>query len=82
LVKKEQSKIYYYHNMLSSKYREFITPSKCETLAEIINFAWEREIELKKQMERGERRMSNPNPSHVEKQKFIDAPKKANQKGG
>ncbi|KAJ0821096.1 putative retrotransposon gag domain-containing protein [Helianthus annuus] len=53
LVMNEEQKIYYY-NMLSAEYREFMTPSNYETLTEIINVAREREIELKKQVERGE----------------------------
>jgi hypothetical protein len=52
LVKTEESRIYYYHNMRGAEYREFITPSKFETLSEIINAAREREVELKKQIER------------------------------
>ena len=49
--------------MLSVEYREFMTPSKYETLTEIINTAREPEIELKKQVERGERRARDVNPS-------------------
>ncbi|KAL8251077.1 hypothetical protein R6Q59_034770 [Mikania micrantha] len=35
-----------YHTMLNTKYREFLTPSKCDTLMELIDCARERELEL------------------------------------
>ncbi|KAJ0429061.1 hypothetical protein HanHA300_Chr17g0653071 [Helianthus annuus] len=49
--------------MLSAEYREFMTPSKYEHLTEILNALREKEIELKKQIERGERRAFDANPS-------------------
>jgi hypothetical protein len=67
LVRTERMKINRYHDMLRAEYREFITPSKCNTLGELIDWAREREIELKRQEERGEKRQAererDPNPS-------------------
>ncbi|XP_022032808.1 uncharacterized protein LOC110933917 [Helianthus annuus] len=54
----------------------FMTPSKYETLTEIINAAREREIELKKQVERGERRAQVVNPSPTKKARVTDSSKK------
>ncbi|KAJ0533679.1 putative transcription factor interactor and regulator CCHC(Zn) family [Helianthus annuus] len=82
LVTTEEQKIYYYYNMLSAEYREFMTPSKYETLTEIINTAWEREIELKKQVERGERRAQIVNPSPTKKAQTTESAKKQEVKGG
>ncbi|XP_022014774.1 uncharacterized protein LOC110914282 [Helianthus annuus] len=82
LVTNEEQKIYYYYNMLSAEYREFMTPSKYETLTEIINVAREREIELKKQVERGERRAQDVNPSPTKKARTGESGKKAVVKGG
>ncbi|XP_035832044.1 uncharacterized protein LOC118481056 [Helianthus annuus] len=76
LVTTEEQKVYYYYNMLSAEYREFMTPSKYETLTEIINAAREREIELKKQVERGERRTQVVNPSPTKKARVNDSSKK------
>ncbi|XP_021989627.1 uncharacterized protein LOC110886169 [Helianthus annuus] len=76
LVTSEEQKVYYYYNMLSTEYREFMTPSKYETLTEIINTAREREIELKKQIERGERRAQEVNPSPTKKARMTDSSKK------
>ncbi|KAJ0544333.1 putative nucleotidyltransferase, Ribonuclease H [Helianthus annuus] len=76
LVTTEEQKVYYYYNMLSAEYREFMTPSKYETLTEIINAAREREIELKKQIERGERRAQEVNPSPTKKARVTDSSKK------
>ncbi|XP_021971672.1 uncharacterized protein LOC110866830 [Helianthus annuus] len=59
-----------------------MTPSKYETLTEIINTAREREIELKKQVERGERRALDANPSPTKKSRMTESPKKTNVKGG
>ncbi|XP_035834327.1 uncharacterized protein LOC118482773 [Helianthus annuus] len=56
IVGTERKKIIRYHGMLKAEYREFITPSKCETLDEIIDLARDREIEIKRQVERGEKR--------------------------
>ncbi|XP_022040494.1 uncharacterized protein LOC110943044 [Helianthus annuus] len=82
LVQNEEQKIYYYYNMLSAEYREFMTPSKYVHLTEIVNAAREREIELKRQIDRGERRAFDKNPSSVKKQKLNEAPKKGVEKGG
>ncbi|XP_021995664.1 uncharacterized protein LOC110892829 [Helianthus annuus] len=82
LVTTEEQKIYYYDNMLSVEYREFMTPSKYETLTEIINTAREREIELKKQVERGERRAQDVNPSPTKKARTAESGKKVETKGG
>ncbi|KAJ0483468.1 putative nucleotidyltransferase, Ribonuclease H [Helianthus annuus] len=82
LVTNEEQKIYYYYNMLSAEYREFMTPSKYETLTEIINVAREREIELKKQVERGERRAQDVNRSPTKKARTGESGKKVDAKGG
>ncbi|XP_022032567.1 uncharacterized protein LOC110933665 [Helianthus annuus] len=82
LVTTEEQKIYYYYNMLSAEYREFMTPSKYETLTEIINTAREREIELKKQIERGERRAQDVNPSPTKKARTTESARKSDVKGG
>ncbi|XP_022018951.1 uncharacterized protein LOC110918983 [Helianthus annuus] len=67
--------------MLSAEYREFMTPSKYKHLMEIVNATREREI-LKKQIERGERRALDENPSPTKTQKVNECPKKGNTKGG
>ncbi|XP_021986107.1 uncharacterized protein LOC110882379 [Helianthus annuus] len=82
LVTTEEQKIYYYYNMLSAEYRELMTPSKYETLTEIIKTAREREIELKKQVERGERRPQDVNPSPTKKARTAESGKKVEAKGG
>ncbi|XP_022003659.1 uncharacterized protein LOC110901118 [Helianthus annuus] len=82
LVKTEEQKIYYYHTMLRAEYREFMTPSHYESLTDIINAAREREIELKRQLERGERRALDENPSPAKKPKVAESSKKGNAKGG
>ncbi|XP_021986044.1 uncharacterized protein LOC110882293 [Helianthus annuus] len=82
LVINEDQKIYYYYNMLSAEYRKFMTPSKYEMLTEIINTAREREIELKKQIERGERRAVDVNPSPTKKALTMESVKKTDVKGG
>ncbi|XP_021980264.1 uncharacterized protein LOC110876398 [Helianthus annuus] len=81
LVTTEEQKIYYYYNMLSAEYREFMTPSKYETLTEIINTARERAIELKKQVEKGERRAQDVNPSPAKKAGTSELTRKADAKG-
>ncbi|XP_021991945.1 uncharacterized protein LOC110888744 [Helianthus annuus] len=81
LVTTEEQKIHYYYNMLSAEYREFMTPSKYETLTEIINTAREREIELKKQVERGERRVQDVNPSPTKQARTTESEKKSDEKG-
>ncbi|XP_035841370.1 uncharacterized protein LOC118488234 [Helianthus annuus] len=82
LVKIEEKKVYHYHNMLSAECREFMNPSNYKNLTEIINAAREREIELKKQVERGEWRELDTNPSPVKKPKTAESSKKTNTKGG
>ncbi|XP_021973832.1 uncharacterized protein LOC110868626 [Helianthus annuus] len=82
LVTNEEQKICYYYNMLSAEYREFMTPSKYETLTEIINTAREREIELKKQVERGERRAHDVNPSPTKQARTTESAKEPDMKGG
>ncbi|XP_022003417.1 uncharacterized protein LOC110900865 [Helianthus annuus] len=82
LLTTEEQRIYYYYNMLSAEYQEFMTPSKYETLTEIINTAPEREIELKKQVERGERRAQIVNPSPTMKARTTESSKKQDMKGG
>ncbi|XP_022003883.1 uncharacterized protein LOC110901360 [Helianthus annuus] len=62
--------------------REFMTPSKYKTLTEIINVAREREIKLKKQVERGERRAQDVNPSPTKKARTGELGKKVDVKGG
>ncbi|XP_022007968.1 uncharacterized protein LOC110907274 [Helianthus annuus] len=63
----ERSRILRYHAMLKAEYREFVNPSKCETLSELIDCARDREIELRRQVEREEKRVAekttNRNPS-------------------
>ncbi|XP_021991699.1 uncharacterized protein LOC110888481 [Helianthus annuus] len=81
LVMTEEQKNYYY-NMLSAEYREFMTPSKYETLTKIINTAREREIELKKQIERSERRAVDVNPSPTKKARTTESAEKPDVKGG
>ncbi|XP_022036782.1 uncharacterized protein LOC110939531 [Helianthus annuus] len=57
IVGTERMKINRYHGMLKAEYREFIIPAKCETLNELIDLARDREIELRRQAERGEKRV-------------------------
>ncbi|KAD5317689.1 hypothetical protein E3N88_17635 [Mikania micrantha] len=56
LLRTERMWINRYHSMLNAKYREFLIPSKFETLSELIDCAHERELELKRQEDRGEKR--------------------------
>ncbi|KAK1441183.1 hypothetical protein QVD17_07023 [Tagetes erecta] len=81
LVQTKEVKIYHYHNMLHGDYRGFLNPSTFKSLAEIIDDAREREIELNKQVERGERKTVDLNPSPTKKLKFTESPKKGNGKG-
>ncbi|XP_035843901.1 uncharacterized protein LOC118490395 [Helianthus annuus] len=48
-VQTEKMKINRFYGVLKAEFREFITPSKCETLDELINLARDREIEIKRQ---------------------------------
>ncbi|KAK1406134.1 hypothetical protein QVD17_41421 [Tagetes erecta] len=81
LVQTEELKIYHCHNMLHGDYRGFLNPSTFTSLVEIIDAAREREIELNKQVERGERKTVDLNPSPTKKLKFTESPKKGNGKG-
>ncbi|XP_022014435.1 uncharacterized protein LOC110913926 [Helianthus annuus] len=64
--------------------REFITPSKCETLDEIIDLARDREIEIKRQDGRGEKRQVEKGSTQgsSKKPKTHDQGKKEAPKGG
>ncbi|XP_021995547.1 uncharacterized protein LOC110892704 [Helianthus annuus] len=83
-VTTERMKINRFYGVLKAEISEFITPSKCETLDELINLARDREIEIKRQEERGEKRPSergaSSNPS--KKGKFQDQGRKDKSKGG
>ncbi|XP_022015114.1 uncharacterized protein LOC110914635 [Helianthus annuus] len=83
-VKTERVKINRFYGVLKAEFREFITPSKCETLDELINLARDREIEIKRQEERGEKRSSEKGASSSpsKKGKFQDQGRKENSKGG
>ncbi|XP_021990653.1 uncharacterized protein LOC110887055 [Helianthus annuus] len=83
-VKTERMKINRYHGILKAEYREFITPSKCETLDELINWAQDRELGLKRQEERGENRSTEKgaNSSPSKKAKHQDHGRKDKSKGG
>ncbi|KAD2805171.1 hypothetical protein E3N88_38548 [Mikania micrantha] len=65
-----------YHTMLNTKYREFLTPSKCETLNELINCARERELELKRQEDRGDKRKAETETGSSKKARFAKLFKK------
>ena len=56
--------------MLSAKYREFLTPSRCETLSELIDCARDQELELKRQVERGEKRSLEKDAGSSKNAKF------------
>ncbi|XP_021979670.1 uncharacterized protein LOC110875776 [Helianthus annuus] len=79
----ERMKINRYYGMLKAEYREFIIPAKCETLNELIDLARDKEIEIRRQAERGEKRVyenvSSSSPS--KKPKFQDQSKKDKAKG-
>ncbi|XP_035834051.1 uncharacterized protein LOC118482606 [Helianthus annuus] len=84
IVGTERKKIIRYHGMLKAEIREFITPSKCETLDEIIDLARDREIEIKRQDERGEKRQTEKGSAQgsSKKPKTHDQGKKEASKGG
>ncbi|XP_021979167.1 uncharacterized protein LOC110875277 [Helianthus annuus] len=84
LVTTERMKINCFYGVLKAEIREFITPSKCETLEELINLARDREIEIKRQEERGENRPSEKGASFSpsKKGKFQDQGRKGKSKGG
>ncbi|KAJ0686073.1 putative RNA helicase transcription factor interactor and regulator CCHC(Zn) family [Helianthus annuus] len=79
----ERMKINRYYGMLKAEYREFIIPAKCETLNELIELARDREIEMRRQAERGEKRASEnvSSSSPSKKPKFQDQGKKDKAKG-
>ncbi|XP_021997403.1 uncharacterized protein LOC110894480 [Helianthus annuus] len=64
--------------MLKAEYREFVNPSKCATLNELIDWARDREIEIKRQVERGEKRVAEKptNASPSKKARYQDQSKK------
>ncbi|KAJ0771184.1 putative nucleotidyltransferase, Ribonuclease H [Helianthus annuus] len=70
--------------MLKAEYREFVNPSKCAMLNELIDWARDREIELRRQVERGEKRVvekpTNTNPS--KKAKYQDQNRKGKTSSG
>ncbi|KAD7476992.1 hypothetical protein E3N88_00128 [Mikania micrantha] len=76
LLQTERMWINRYHTMLNTKYREFLTPSKCETLNELINCARERELELKRQEDRGDKRKAETETGSSKKAKFAKSFKK------
>ncbi|XP_022042039.1 uncharacterized protein LOC110944700 [Helianthus annuus] len=82
-VKTERMKINRYYGVLRAEFREFITPSKYETLDELINCARDRELEIKRQEERGEKRSNEKGASSSpsKKAKFQDHGKKDKSKG-
>ncbi|KAD4178196.1 hypothetical protein E3N88_26787 [Mikania micrantha] len=77
LLQTEKMWINRYHNMLSAKFREFLSPSKCSTLSELIDCARERELELKRQEDRGEKRKVEKDVGSSKKIKFANSPKKS-----
>ncbi|XP_021986205.1 uncharacterized protein LOC110882514 [Helianthus annuus] len=83
-VKTERMKINRFYSILKAEFREFITPSKCETLDELINLARDREIEIKRQEERGEKRSNEKGASSSpsKKAKFQDHRMKEKSRGG
>ncbi|XP_022006996.1 uncharacterized protein LOC110905856 [Helianthus annuus] len=84
IVGTERKKIIRYHGMLKAEIREFITPSKCGTLDEIIDLARDREIEIRRQDERGEKRQVEKGSTQgsSKKPKMHDQGKKEVSKGG
>ncbi|KAD3337002.1 hypothetical protein E3N88_32522 [Mikania micrantha] len=76
LLQTERMWINRYHTMLNAKYREFLTPSRCDTLMELIDCARERELELKRQDDRGEKRKAVVEVGSSKKAKFVKPPKK------
>ncbi|XP_021991419.2 uncharacterized protein LOC110888187 [Helianthus annuus] len=84
LVTTERMKISRFYGVLKAEVREFTTPSKCETLEELIDLARDREIEIKRQEERGEKRPSEKGASFSpsKKGKFQDQGRKGKSKGG
>ncbi|KAD5961588.1 hypothetical protein E3N88_13061 [Mikania micrantha] len=77
LLRTERMWINRYHSMLNAKYREFLIPSKFETLSELIDCARERELELKRQEDRGEKRKIEGDVGSSKKGKFVNPLKKS-----
>ncbi|KAD7116959.1 hypothetical protein E3N88_04227 [Mikania micrantha] len=77
LLRTERMWINRYHNMLNAKYREFLIPSKFETLSELIDCARERDLELKRQEDRGEKRKVEREVGSSKKGKFVIPLKKS-----
>ncbi|KAJ0694285.1 putative hydrolase, Nucleotidyltransferase [Helianthus annuus] len=69
--------------MLKAEYREFVNLSKCATLNELIEWARDREIEIKRQVERGEKRVAEKptNASPSKKARYQDQSKKGKASG-
>ncbi|KAD2805474.1 hypothetical protein E3N88_38851 [Mikania micrantha] len=78
LLRTERDWIIRYHLMLKAEYREYITPSKCETLQALINWAREREMEILRSVERGEKQKAEVITTPVKKTKFVSSSKKEN----
>ncbi|XP_035837984.1 uncharacterized protein LOC118485697 [Helianthus annuus] len=80
----ERLRIMHYHAMLKAEYREFVNPSTCATLNELIDWARDREIDLRRQVERGEKRVAekptNTNPS--KKARYQDQNRKGKTSSG
>ncbi|XP_035845155.1 uncharacterized protein LOC118491458 [Helianthus annuus] len=83
-VQTERIKINRFYGILKAEFREFITPSKCETLDELINLARDREIEIKRQEERGEKRPNEKSGSSTptKKGKYQEQGRKDKSKSG
>ncbi|XP_021975263.1 uncharacterized protein LOC110870386 [Helianthus annuus] len=83
-VQTERMKINRFYGVLKAEFREFITPSKCETLDELINLARDREIEIKRQEERGEKRPNEKggNLTPTKKGKYQEQGRKDKSKSG
>ncbi|KAJ0932532.1 putative nucleotidyltransferase, Ribonuclease H [Helianthus annuus] len=83
-VQTERMKINRFYGVLKAEFREFITPSKCETLDELINLARDREIEIKRQEERGEKRPNEKGGSSTptKKGKYQEQGRKDKSKSG
>ncbi|XP_022019554.1 uncharacterized protein LOC110919591 [Helianthus annuus] len=83
-MKTERMKMNRFYGILKAEFREFITPSKSETLDELINLARDRKIEIKRLEERGEKRSTEKgiNASPSKKARFQDQGRKDKSKGG
>ncbi|KAI3712330.1 hypothetical protein L1987_70881 [Smallanthus sonchifolius] len=56
VVSTEKAKIDRFYAMLTVEFRDSISPSSFTTLVDLINRCWEREVELRRQKARGEKR--------------------------